>query len=77
MANKLEFNFHHIPVQGTIYNNGFAVKTFPVKDHKSMINGIIDNTNGSVFDKVKLKKMVHTALGLLDPKTITIVEKED
>ena len=76
MANKLEFNFHHIPVQGTIYSDGLAVRTFPVKDHKQMINGIIDNTDGSVFDKVKLKKMVHTALGLLDPKTITIVEKE-
>ena len=76
MANKLKFNFHHIPTQGTIYSDGVAVKVFHVKDHPEMINGIIDNTNGSVFDKVKLKRMVHKSLELLDPKTLTIVEKE-
>jgi len=75
--NKLKFDFYTIPTTATLYERGIAVKSFKIKDHINMINGIIDNTDGSVFEQIKLKKTIHNVLDIFDPKSITIVQKDN
>ena len=74
--NRLKISFHSIPTSGTIMQKGIAVKTFKIKDHMELINGIIDNTEGTIFEQLKLKRTINNVLDKFQAKTITIVEKE-
>ena len=75
MSSKIKINFYTIPATGTIYNNNTAVKTFKIKDHKKLINDIIQNTNGTIFEQLKLKQTIHHVTKVFNPETIIIKEK--
>ena len=74
MPNYLQIDYKYMPTQAKIFSAGFLKVQWSEKNPKDLVGQVIDNTELSIFDKVKMKRMVNKSIDLFDPVSVKIKE---
>ena len=77
MNNYLKLDYGHIPVRATVHQHGILIKKWSAKKPTDLIHTVIDNMNCSGFEKIKIKNTIKRVLDVFEPKTITIISKDE
>ncbi len=71
----LLLDYDHYPVRGKIQRDGRLVKQWQIKKPVDLIHQIIDSTELTGFEKIRIKKTLEIITKVFEPKTIKIIDK--
>ncbi len=74
--NYLKIDYRYLPAKVHIYSKGVLVKKWSETEPANLIDEIIDGMDDSVFNKIKIKKLLYQITEIIDPASIKIIQKE-
>ena len=75
--NYLRIDYEHFPAKAKIYREEVLVNQWSVKEPKKLIDELIDSTDLSGFDKLKMKSTIETVTSIFKPTGIRILDKSN
>lgn len=74
--NYLRIDFGYVPARAHVYKEGVLVNKWSAEKPVDLVNQVIDGLDDTVFVKIRMKKTLNICLGIFEPKSIKIVEKD-
>ena len=74
-SSYLLLDYDHYPVRGKIQRDGRLVKQWQVKKPVDLVHQLIDGTELTGFEKIRMKKTLEIVTNIFEPKTIKIIDK--
>lgn len=76
MADYLQLDYSYLPCRAKIYKKEVLVKKWGVQDPKELVKQVIDSTDLSGFEKMRMNKTLDVILNTFEPKNIKVIEHE-